>query len=227
MSSETRRPVAELLGTFGLVFFGAGAVVTSGTGGFGLLGVALVHAIVLSVMVSATMGVSGGHLNPAVTLGFLATRRIDGKSAAMYIVAQLVGAILAGLAIKAFLPGPMVRATIAGTPQLAGTITVPLAIGMEALLTFFLVSAVFGTCVNPDAPKIGGFGIGLTLFFDIMVGGPFTGAAMNPARAFGPALTSGVWTSHAVYWIGPIIGGVVAALLWDKVILPKAVTANK
>ena len=221
MPSQTRRAVAELLGTFGLVFFGAGAVVTSGTGGFGLLGVALVHAIVLSVMISSTMAVSGGHLNPAVTLGFLATRRIDARNAAIYIVAQLIGAALAGLAIKALLPGPMVRASIAGTPQLAGTITVPLAIGMEALLTFFLVSAVFGTCVNSEAPRIGGFGIGLTLFFDIMVGGTFTGAAMNPARAFGPALTSGVWTGHAVYWIGPIIGGVLAALLWDKVILAK------
>jgi MIP family channel proteins len=172
-------------------------------------------------MISSTMGISGGHLNPAVTLGLLTARRIDGKNAIVYIVAQLIGAALAALAIKALLPAPMVRASIAGTPQLAGTITVPLAIGMEALLTFFLVSAVFGTCVNPDAPKIGGFGIGLTLFFDIMVGGPFTGAAMNPARAFGPALTSGVWTSHAVYWIGPIIGGVVAGLLWDRVLLPK------
>jgi MIP family channel proteins len=219
--SQTRRAVAELLGTFGLVFFGAGAVVTSGAGGYGLLGIALTHAIVLSVMVSSTMAVSGGHLNPAVTLGFLATRRIDAKNAMIYIAAQLIGAVLAGLALKALLPGPMVRATIAGTPQLAGTITVPLAIGLEALLTFFLVSAVFGTCVNSEAPKIGGFGIGLTLFFDIMVGGTFTGAAMNPARAFGPAISSGVWTGHAVYWIGPIIGAVVAALLWDKVILAK------
>jgi MIP family channel proteins len=222
MSSQTRLAVAEMLGTFGLIFFGAGAVITSGAGGFGLLGVALTHAIVLSVMITSTMGISGGHLNPAVTLGFLATGRITAGRAGLYIVSQLVGAALAGLALKGLLPGPMVRATIAGTPQLAGTITLPLAIGMEALLTFFLVSAVFGTCVNPDAPKIGGFGIGLTLFFDIMVGGTFTGAAMNPARAFGPSLVSGVWTGHAVYWIGPIIGGVLAALLWDKVILAKA-----
>jgi MIP family channel proteins len=221
MPSQTRRAVAEFLGTFGLVFFGAGSVVTAGTGGFGLLGVALVHAIVLSVMVSSTMAVSGGHLNPAVTLGLLVTRRIDAKNAVIYIVAQLLGAVVAAFAIKAMLPGPMVRATIVGTPQIAGTITLPLAIALEALLTFFLVSAVFGTCVNAEAPKIGGFGIGLTLFFDIMVGGPFTGAAMNPARAFGPALVSGAWTGHAVYWIGPIVGGVLAALLWDKIILPK------
>jgi aquaporin Z len=221
MPTQASRAVAEFLGTFGLIFFGAGAVVTSGAGGYGLLGVALAHAIVLSVMVTATMAVSGGHLNPAVTLGFLATGRISGKDAGLYIVSQLLGAVAAALAIKALLPGPMVRATIAGTPQLAGTITLPLAIGMEALLTFFLVSAVFGTAVNPEAPRIGGFGIGLTLFFDIMVGGTFTGAAMNPARAFGPAVASGVWTSHAVYWIGPVIGGVAAALLWDKVILSK------
>ncbi|HEX5630892.1 MAG TPA: aquaporin [Acidimicrobiia bacterium] len=221
MPTLTGRAVAEFLGTFGLIFFGAGAVVTSGTGGFGLLGIALVHAIVLSVMVSSTMAVSGGHLNPAVTIGFLATRRIDGKTAGVYIVSQLIGAIVAALAIKALLPAPMVRATIGGTPQLAGTLTLSLGIAMEAVLTFFLVSAVFGTAVNPNAPKIGGFGIGLTLFFDIMVGGPFTGAAMNPARAFGPSVASGVWTSHAVYWIGPIIGAVAAALLWDRVILPK------
>jgi MIP family channel proteins len=222
MPSQTRRAVAEFLGTFGLVFFGAGAVVTSGTGGFGLLGVALVHGIVLSVMVSSTMAVSGGHLNPAVTLGFLATRRMNARDAGLYIVAQLLGAVVAAFAIKALLPGPMVRATLAGTPQIAGTLTLPLAIGMEAVLTFFLVSAVFGTAVNPDAPKIAGFGIGLTLFFDIMIGGTFTGAAMNPARAFGPALVSGAWNGHAVYWIGPIVGGVLAALLWDKVILAKS-----
>lgn len=222
MSSQTRRAVAELLGTFGLVFFGAGAVITSGAGGYGLLGVALVHAIVLSVMVSATMSISGGHLNPAITLALLLARRIDGKNAGIYIVAQLIGATLAGLALKGLLPGPMVRATMAGVPHVAGSMTVPMAIAMEAVLTFFLVSAVFGTCVNPDAPKIGGFGIGLTLFFDIMLGGTFTGAAMNPARAFGPAVVSGVWTAHAVYWVGPIVGGLLAALLWDKVILAKS-----
>lgn len=219
MPSQTRRTVAEFVGTFGFVFLGAGAVVTSGTGGFGLLGIALAHAIALSIMVSATMAISGGHLNPAVTLGLLVARRIDGKNAVAYIVAQLLGATLAALAIKALLPAPMVRGAIVGTPQIAGTITLPVGIALEALMTFFLVSAVFGTCVNPDAPKIGGFGIGLTLFVDIMVGGPFTGAAMNPARAFGPSVVSGVWTAHAAYWIGPVLGGVIAALVWDKILL--------
>ena len=90
------------------------------------------------------------------------------------------------------------------------------------MLTFFLVSAVFGTCVNADAPKVGGFGVGLVLVFDILVGGPLTGAAMNPARAFGPALVAGQWVAHVVYWVGPILGGIVAALLWEHVLLPQA-----
>ncbi len=221
MASQTRRAVAELLGTFGLVFFAAGAVITSGTGGFGLLGIALAHAIVLSVMVSATMAISGGHLNPAVTIGLLLGRRIDGKNAAIYIAAQLAGATLAALALKLLLPAPAVRAMLVGTPTVSGSITLPVAMALEALLTFFLVSAVFGTCVNPEAPKIGGFGVGLVLFFATLVGGPLTGAALNPARVFGPAAISGVWTAHAVYWIGPLVGGALAALLWDRVLLGK------
>ena len=92
---------------------------------------------------------------------------------------------------------------------------------VEAILTFFLVSAVFGTVVNPEAPKVGGFGVGLVLLFDILVGGPLTGAAVNPARAFGPALVAGQWVAHVVYWVGPILGGVAAALLWEHVLLPK------
>jgi len=94
---------------------------------------------------------------------------------------------------------------------------------METVLTFFLVSAVFGTVVNPDAPKIGGFGVGLTLLFDVLVGGPVTGSAANPARAFGPALVSGQWVGQIVYWIGPLLGGILAALLWEYVLLPRRV----
>ena len=101
------------------------------------------------------------------------------------------------------------------------TTTLGQGIAVEAILTFFLVSAVFGTCVNPKAPNVGGFGIGLVLVFDILVGGPLTGAAMNPARAFGPALVSGQWVAHIVYWVGPILGGLAAALLWEYVLLPR------
>ncbi|MGH7509490.1 MAG: aquaporin [Gemmatimonadales bacterium] len=219
-----RRLVAEALGTFGLVFVGAAVVVVNGgfpNSGIGLLGIALAHAVVLSVMVSATMTISGGHLNPAVTLGLLVTRRVDLVSAGAYIVTQLAAACIAALLVKMLLPPAAVRGALLGVPVIASSVSLGQAIGVEAVLTFFLVSAVFGTAVSPDAPRVAGFGIGLVLLFDILVGGPLTGAAMNPARAFGPALVAGHWLGHAVYWIGPLAGGMVAALLWEHVLLPK------
>ncbi len=221
MSSLVRRSVAEAVATFGFVFLGAGSVVASQfpSAGYGLLGIALAHGIALSVMITATMAISGGHVNPAVTVSLLVGRRISGQTAIAYIFAQLIGATLAGLALKGLLPSHVVRAVSAGTPVIANTLTFAQAIAVEAVLTFFLVSAVFGTCVNPDAPKVGGFAIGLVVFADIMIGGPMTGAAMNPARAFGPAAVSGMWTGQLVFWIGPILGAIVAALLWDRVLI--------
>ena len=226
MPSLFRRSLAEALGTFGLVFIGTGSVITKyfPDANYGVLGVAVAHALVLSVMVTATMSISGGHLNPAVTLGLLAARRTTPSTAGAYIVAQLVGAVLASLLIKTIYPVAVWRAASLGTPSIAGSITLPQALIVETVLTFFLVSAVFGTCVNPDAPKVGGFGVGLVLLFDIIVGGPLTGAAMNPARAFGPALVSGQWVGHLVYWVGPIVGGVLAALFWEHLLLPKRTT---
>ncbi len=222
MPALVRRSVAEMLATFALVFVGVASVVekTASGAGYGLLGIALTHAIVLSVMVSATMAISGGHCNPAVTIGLLVARRINVRTALAYIPAQLVGAVLGAYLVKQLFPSPAVRAVSLGTPALAGNVQLSQAIGLEAILTFFWVSAVFGTCVNPEAPKVGGFGVGLVLLFDIMVGGPLTGAAMNPARAFGPALVAGEWVAHAVYWVGPILGAIVAALLWEYVLLP-------
>jgi aquaporin Z len=225
MPSLARRLTAEALGTFGLVFIGAAVVVVNGgfpNSGIGLLGISLAHAIVLAVMVSATMTISGGHLNPAVTIGLLATRRIDPASAAAYIVTQLVAACVAALLVKLLLPPSAVRNAMLGLPVIASSISLGQAIGMEAVLTFFLMSAVFGTAVSPDAPRVAGFGIGLVLLFDILVGGPLTGAAMNPARAFGPAAIAGEWVGQLVYWIGPIVGALLAALLWEYVLLPRA-----
>jgi MIP family channel proteins len=217
MPSLVRRSLAELLGTFALVFIGVASVATMSFPGanYGILGVALAHGLVLAVMVTALMGISGGHLNPAVTLGILAARRTDVRSAAAYIVAQLLGAVLAALLIKMVYPPGVVRTISLGTPVIANSIQFHQAIVLEAVMAFFLVSAVFGTCVNPAAPRLGGLGIGLALMFDVLVGGPLTGAAVNPARAFGPALVSGQWVAHAVYWVGPIIGGVLAAVLWE------------
>jgi MIP family channel proteins len=222
MPSLLRRSVAEGLGTFALVFIGAGSVISDNYGRYGVLGISIAHGLVLAVMVTATMSISGGHLNPAVTIGLLVTRRTTAVTAAAYIAAQLIAAVLAALLLKAVYTPGVTGAASLGIPRIASSITFGQAIGIEAILTFFLVSAVFGTCVNPEAPKVGGFGIGLVLVFDILVGGPLTGAAMNPARAFGPALISGEWVGHIVYWVGPLIGAVLAALLWQYVLLPKA-----
>jgi len=223
MTSLPRRAVAEALGTFGLIFFGCGAVVVSSLPGasYGLLGVALAHAVVLSVMITATMAISGGHLNPAVTIGLLSVKRIDAKTAGVYVLAQLVGAALGALTLRLVFPSGVVRVGTLGTPVLANAMTMMDGILLEAVLTFFLVSAVFGTAVSSDAPKVGGFGIGLVLLFDILIGGTMTGSAANPARAFGPALVSGTWYAQPVWWIGPILGGIAAAWLWDKVLLKK------
>jgi aquaporin Z len=222
--------VAEAVGTFGLVFVGAAVVVVNGgfpNSGIGLVGVALAHAVVLSVMITATMTISGGHLNPAITLGLLATRRISAGAAAAYIVAQLAAAVAGAFLVKVLLPVGAVRSALVGVPVIAGSMSLSQAIGLELILTFFLMSAVYGTAVSPDAPRVGGFGIGLVLLFDILVGGPLTGAAMNPARAFGPALVSGEWVGHGVYWVGPIAGAVLAALLWEHFLMPRGLQRRR
>jgi MIP family channel proteins len=223
MPSLLRRSLAEALGTFALVFIGAGSVASKyfPDANYGIVGIAFAHGLVLSVMITATMNISGGHLNPAVTLGLLAARRVKLQTAGAYIVAQLVAAVLAAMVLKLCYPIGVVRPISLGTPSIAASLVPHQAMLVEGLMAFFLVSAVFGTCVNPAAPKVAGFGVGLALMFDVLVGGPLTGAAVNPARAFGPALVSGNWVSQGIYWVGPIVGGVLAALLWEHVLLPK------
>lgn len=213
--------VAELIGTFGFVFIGAGSVITNTLthGAVGLVGIALATGLALAIMITIFAATSGGHINPAVTVGFLVTRRIAPLLGLLYIVAQLVGATLAGLLLRVIYPQAFWQAALLGTPNLAPGVSFGLGVLIEAILTFFLLLAVFGTAVDPRAPKIGGFGIGLTVLVDILVGGPLTGASMNPARTFGPALAGGFWQNDLVYWIGPIIGAVIAASIYEYVIL--------
>ncbi len=213
--------VAELIGTFGFVFIGAGSVITNTLthGAVGLVGIALATGLALAIMITIFAATSGGHINPAVTVGFLVTRRIAPLLGLLYIVAQLVGATLAGLLLRVMYPQAVWQAALLGTPNLAPGVSFGLGVLIEAVLTFFLLLAVFGTAVDPRAPKIGGFGIGLTVIVDILVGGPLTGASMNPARTFGPALAGGFWQNDLVYWIGPIIGAVIAASIYEYVIL--------
>lgn len=219
--------IAELVGTFTFFFIGAGAIVanTFSHGAVGLPGIALAHGLILAIMITTFGATSGGHFNPAVTVGFLVTRRIKPALAALYIAAQLVGGILAGLALRAIFPQSIWQVTHLGTPALAPNVSFGTGVLVEAILTFFLLLAVFGTAVDARAPKVGGFAIGFTVMVDILMGGPLTGAAMNPARAFGPAVASGFFTNDLVYWIGPIIGGAIAALLYDQVILRLSVSS--
>lgn len=210
---------AEFFATFALVFIGAGAVIMDSLSGgaLGLLGVAVAHGLVLMTMVYATGHISGGHVNPAVTAALWVTKKIESKKAVLYVVAQLLGATLAGL----FLLGLFPAATASlGVPDLSANVNFLQGIAVEAVLTFFLVFVIFGVAVDSRAPgQVYGAAIGLVLTFDILFGGLLTGAAMNPARAFGPALASGYWATQLVYWIGPLIGAIVAGLAYHYLLL--------
>jgi len=232
MSKASTCFVAEGLGTFALTFIGAGAILTTAfTGGDpGLIGIALAHGLVLAIVVSATMNISGGHINPAVTITMLVTGRIKPPLAIGYIVSQLVGASVAGILLMLIFKSmgeagaEAIIACKLGTPNLSAAVSPWMGVLIEIILTFLLVFAIFGTAVDPRAPKIGGFGIGLAVTVGILMGGPLTGAAMNPARTFGTLLgglgdTSDLWSQHWVYWLGPVIGALLAAFVYDKLIM--------
>jgi len=214
---------AEAVGTFLFFFVGAGAVVLGdypapGSGGGGLVGVALAHGLVLAVLVSSLGAVSGAHFNPAVTFGIWIVGRIETGRAIAYVVAQLAGALIAGLALRAIFAESVWAPSSIGTPALGPEIGVAAGIAVEAVLTVVLLFAVLGTAVDPRAPKIGGLAIGLAVAADILVGGPLTGAAMNPARWFGPAIASGHLDNWYVWIAGPLIGAAVAAALYRGVL---------
>lgn len=223
-----KRLVAEFVSTFALVFIGVGAIVAAGfagaEGGAGLVTVALAHGLAIATMVTAVGHISGGHFNPAVTFGALVAKAISAAEAAAYVVSQLAGATTAALAIRAAVPAELWQKVKLGTPLLTkeGTsVSFGQGVLIEAVLTFFLVWVVAGVALDPKGAfgKVAGLPIGLVIAMDIMAGGPFTGASMNPARTFGPALAGGYWDDHLVYWIGPLLGGAVAAALYKYGIL--------
>ncbi len=213
---KLRPCIAEAIGTFTLIFIGVGAIHAANGD---LLAVALAHGLAIAVMVSATGHISGGHLNPAVTFGALMGGKISTTDAARYWAAQLIGGAAAGFLCLGIFDRQIV---IDGTPQLAGLVGPGKGILVEAVLTFFLVFVVFGTGIDARGPKIGGLAIGLTVALDILFGGPLTGAAMNPARTFGPAIAVSFWNAHYVYWLGPLIGGGLAGIIWKTFLLPKS-----
>lgn len=228
MSSTESAPLwkaalAELIGTFTLIFIGAGSILADTlTGGkVGLTGIALAHGIAIATMVSAAGHLSGGHFNPAVTGAFVATGRLPARTGLAYVAAQLVGGLIGAFFLMAAFPEAVRKTAMLGVPALAGGLSSGTGIVIEAILTFFLVFVIFGTAVDARGPRAaGGLFIGLVIAMDILAGGALTGAAMNPARAFGPAFFAGAWTNQAVYWIGPLLGGVVAGWLYHSVYKP-------
>jgi MIP family channel proteins len=223
MTGHTRALLAEAAGSFWFMFIGAGAIIADANGsGGGLLSIALAHGIALAVAVSAFGGLSGAHFNPAVTFALAIIGRHPWSRVPTYWIAQLAGGLLAGFALRWTFDFALaaIDKTHLGTPAIANGVSVPVAIGVEALLTIFLVWAVYGTAVSPLAPRIAGFGIGLTVATDILMGGPLTGAAMNPARHVATAIPAAFLDNWHVYWIGPLLGAAIAALSIRYVFAP-------
>jgi MIP family channel proteins len=229
MFNLPQRLIAEFLGTFTFVFISSGSIcadaylTSTGQSGVGWLGIAIGAGLAFGVMVAALEHISGAHFNPAITIGFWVTRRLSAFSTITYWIAQLAGAIAAAYTIKLVVPDSTWTAKALGsiTPDLGGDFTRAHGIALEAVLTFFLVLVVFATSVDAKGAvgKVGGIATGLTVAAGVLFAGPFTGAAMNPARALGPALATTHWQNHGVYWAGPLLGGVVAAFVYDRVFL--------
>ena len=218
--------LAEFIGTFYLCFAGIAAILSATKevgSGAGIVGVALAHGLALSIAVSVFGGISGAHFNPAVTIGMLSTGRIAPPMAVAYIVVQCLGSVVAAVACQAIFPPEAVKEAYLGIPLPASWASTGTIFVVEFILTFLLMTSIFGTAVDErgKAVKIGGFGIGLTVAFDILAGGAVSGASMNPARSFGPALVHVHFDKHLLYWLAPIAGAVVAALLYHHVLLPE------
>jgi MIP family channel proteins len=228
MYNVPQKLTAEFLGTFALVFFGEGAICADqflhGAGSLGVFGIAAAHGLAIAVMFAAFAQVSGAHFNPAVTIGFWVTKRISTLDVLLYWATQLAGAIAAAFVLKAIVPEDTWRAVALGTPEMIRDLPRLSAMILEALATFFFVMIFFATAVDEGhstSRSIAGFAIGLTFALGVMVTGPFTGGALNPARALGPALASSHWANWGVYWVGPLAGGFLAGLLYDSLYLKK------
>jgi MIP family channel proteins len=213
--------LAEFIGTFALIFIGAGAgaVVGDGVGLPGLIAIAFAHGLTVMAFAFAYGSVSGGHFNPSVTVGVLAAGAMGTGEAIGYIVSQLVGGVAGALFLTAVLGG---TATGLGTPALAHnlalgatslTITPAAGFMIEAVLAFFLVTVVLSTAVAGRAGNLAPLAIGMTLTLNIIMGGALTGAAFNPARALGPMVATGNFNDAWLYLTAPIVGAIVAALL--------------
>ncbi|MHB1830256.1 MAG: MIP/aquaporin family protein [Candidatus Micrarchaeaceae archaeon] len=218
-----QKAFVEGLGTFILVFIGAGAIISSGyffSGSAQLLVIALALGLALGIAVTIALDISGGHINPAVTIAMFVTNRIKAYDAVVYIIAQLIGAVI-GAGVLLIVPSSILSAGTFGMTTLNSSVSVFQGIAIEALITFVLMIVVFATTVDKRTIKMGGFAVGLALTLGILFAGPLTGGSANPARSFGPELITSNFTNWYVYWIGPIIGAVLAALLYQYILLKK------
>ena len=211
----SQKLIAELIGTFTLIFIGAG---TGAIGAGGVVGIAFAHGLVVLAFAYAYGDISGTHINPAVTIGLWAGKQIDAITAVAYIVVQLIGGILGAFALRSVLGG---TASGLGATLLAPNVTPVQGFVVELLLTFFLVNTIFNTAVNKKAGNHAPIAIGLTLTFALLMGIPLTGASLNPARTLGPAIMTGNYSNLSIYMIAQPLGGILAALLYQLVLKPK------
>jgi MIP family channel proteins len=216
-----RRTFVELVGTFALVLIVCGTIMSLGPqADAGTLEVALATGLTIAVMVSAVGHISGGHFNPAITFGFILTRRMSALLGVAYWVAQLLGAVLAALLLRWIFPAANRDAANLGAPSVQ-TIDIGAALVVEALITFFLVWVVFAMTTDKRNPytAVTGLAIGFVIVFGMLFAYTLTGGSFNPARAFGPELISKSWSDAWIYYVGPLAGGAIAALLYDEVYL--------
>lgn len=231
MMVNPRAWLAEAIATYGLVFFGPLSVILAvasfgeGLTTMSVLFISLGHGGAIALMIYAFGHVSGAHINPAVTIPMIITKKIGIADGVGYIIFQLIGAVAAAATLKAILPdiGAQINfATQAGPSELINN-SVSSGFAVEAILTFFLVLVIFMTAVHKKAsPGWHGFTIGGMVFLIHLVAVPLTGASVNPARTFGPALISGFWEFHWLYWAAPIVGGIIAGVLMNYIYVNKA-----
>jgi len=196
--------------------------------GLTVLGLALAYGLVTAVMISAFAHISGGHLNPAVTVGCWVTKRLGTLHSIFYCVAQIAGAIAAAYLLTAIVPEQIWRPIGLGTPDLGPDFSRWHAMLLEGVMAFILVIAYFATIVDErgTSNKVGGFGAGLAVATEVLVATAFLGgslpagaSAINPARTLATALASWHWRGHGVFWVGPLFGGVIAAVIYDRLFL--------
>lgn len=219
-----KKYIAEFLGTFTLVFVAAGAVCTdyylrkTGNPGLGIIGTSIAFGLATTSVIYAISYISGAHINPAITVAHWITKRLNPNTAVKYIVSQILGASLAGYVLKILFPESLYTVYL-GSAAIGNDISITQGVVMESIISFLLTLTMYGTAIDKRAYSgFSGLAIGLVVLIGSLIGGPISGGIMNPARAFGPAVASGQFSHHFIWWIGPIIGSIAAALLYDTVL---------